>query len=100
MVYVTRVCPYIGLVPSFISGMTIGRIMDYLEARLEAIKSREEEEEEDEERDKERERRPLVGTSIKTSPSVASNCKPSTIVAPISKPRDSVSPDPLVCQNH
>lgn len=38
------------------SGMTIGRVMDYLEARLEAIKSREEEEEEDEEKDKERER--------------------------------------------
>ncbi|KAH9924949.1 hypothetical protein B0H21DRAFT_149534 [Amylocystis lapponica] len=35
-------------------GMTIGRIMDYIEARLEAIKSREEEEDEDE--DKERER--------------------------------------------
>ncbi|KAI0092249.1 hypothetical protein BDY19DRAFT_990974 [Irpex rosettiformis] len=38
------------------SGMTIGRVMDYLEARLDAIKSREEEEEEDEEKDKERER--------------------------------------------
>ena len=30
-------------------GMTIGRIMDYIEARLEAIKSREEEDDEDEE---------------------------------------------------
>ncbi|KAI0944186.1 hypothetical protein AcW1_001950 [Taiwanofungus camphoratus] len=37
-------------------GMTIGRIMDYIEARLEAIKSREEEEDEDEEKEKERER--------------------------------------------
>ncbi|KDQ49963.1 hypothetical protein JAAARDRAFT_42455 [Jaapia argillacea MUCL 33604] len=33
-------------------GMTIGRIMDWVEARLEAVKSREEEEEEDEERDR------------------------------------------------
>lgn len=37
-------------------GMTIGRIMDYIEARLEAIKSRQEEEEEEEERERERER--------------------------------------------
>lgn len=78
------------------NGMTIGRIMDYLEARLEAIKSREEEEDEDEERDKERERRTVVGTSVKTSPSVASNSKPSAIVASISKARDSVSPNSLV----
>ncbi|CCM06953.1 uncharacterized protein FIBRA_09267 [Fibroporia radiculosa] len=33
-------------------GMTIGRIMDYIEARLEAIKSREEEEDEDEEKER------------------------------------------------
>jgi hypothetical protein len=31
-------------------GMTIGRVMDWIEARLEAVKSREEEEEEDEEK--------------------------------------------------
>ncbi|KAH7922268.1 hypothetical protein BV22DRAFT_1017634 [Leucogyrophana mollusca] len=36
--------------------MTIGRIMDWIEARLEAVKSREEEEDEDEEREKEKER--------------------------------------------
>ncbi|KAF4590452.1 hypothetical protein AB1N83_005132 [Pleurotus pulmonarius] len=35
-------------------GMTIGRVMDWIEARLEAIRSREEEEDEDEEREKER----------------------------------------------
>jgi len=35
------------------SGMlTIGRVMDWVEARLEAVKVREEEEEEDEEREK------------------------------------------------
>ncbi|KAK7677233.1 hypothetical protein QCA50_019827 [Cerrena zonata] len=33
-------------------GMTIGRIMDYIEARLEAIRSQEEEEDEDEERER------------------------------------------------
>ncbi|KAF8220887.1 hypothetical protein L208DRAFT_1367702 [Tricholoma matsutake] len=43
-------------------GMTIGRVMDWTEARLEAIKSREEEEDEDEEREKEKERgRPPAG---------------------------------------
>ncbi|KAG6817557.1 hypothetical protein H0H87_006934 [Tephrocybe sp. NHM501043] len=36
-------------------GLTIGRVMDWTEARLEAIKSREEEEDEEEEREKERE---------------------------------------------
>ncbi|EMD31267.1 hypothetical protein CERSUDRAFT_89268 [Gelatoporia subvermispora B] len=35
-------------------GTSIGRIMDYIEARLEAIKSREEEEDEDEERERTR----------------------------------------------
>ncbi|KAG0701632.1 hypothetical protein DFH29DRAFT_1000040 [Suillus ampliporus] len=36
--------------------MTIGRIMDWIEARTEAVKAREEEEDEDEEREKEKER--------------------------------------------
>ncbi|OJA08712.1 hypothetical protein AZE42_08890 [Rhizopogon vesiculosus] len=36
--------------------MTIGRIMDWIEARMEAVKAREEEEDEDEEREKEKER--------------------------------------------
>ncbi|OSX56876.1 hypothetical protein POSPLADRAFT_1158251 [Postia placenta MAD-698-R-SB12] len=45
-------------------GMTIGRIMDYIEARLDAIKSREEEEDEDEEKDRERDRaKPAAGPS-------------------------------------
>jgi hypothetical protein len=34
------------------AGMTIGKIMDWIEARLDAIKSREEEEDEDEEKEK------------------------------------------------
>jgi len=37
-------------------GMTIGRVMDWIEARLDAIKTQEEEEDEDEEREKERDR--------------------------------------------
>ncbi|KAL6299830.1 hypothetical protein BKA93DRAFT_741678 [Sparassis latifolia] len=48
-------------------GMTIGRIMDYIEARLEAIKSREEEEDEDEEKEKDREKeraRPAASASV------------------------------------
>ncbi|KAI5991262.1 hypothetical protein EDD15DRAFT_2388665 [Pisolithus albus] len=36
--------------------MSIGRILDWIEARMEAIKAREEEEDEDEEREKERDR--------------------------------------------
>lgn len=38
--------------PNGTGGMSIGRVMDYVEARLEAIKSREDEEDEDEEREK------------------------------------------------
>lgn len=37
-------------------GMTIGRVMDWTEARLEAIRAQEEEEDEEEEREKEKER--------------------------------------------
>ncbi|TCD65587.1 hypothetical protein EIP91_002472 [Steccherinum ochraceum] len=38
--------------PNGTGGMTIGRVMDYIEARLEAIKSREDEEDEDEEKER------------------------------------------------
>ncbi|KJA26503.1 hypothetical protein HYPSUDRAFT_63772 [Hypholoma sublateritium FD-334 SS-4] len=54
----------IGLAPSGTShaveggGMTIGRVMDWIEARVDAIRAREEEEEEDEEREKDKERAP------------------------------------------
>lgn len=37
-------------------GMTIGRVMDWTEARLEAIKAQEEDEDEEEEREREKER--------------------------------------------
>jgi hypothetical protein len=39
-------------------GMTIGKVMDWTEARVDAIKAREEEEEEDEEREKDKDRPP------------------------------------------
>ena len=49
--------------------MTIGRIMDYIEARLEAIKSREEEEDEDEEKERERERERNLASTLAKAPS-------------------------------
>jgi len=53
-----------GLLDAEGGGMTIGRVMDWTEARLEAIRSREEEEDEDEEREKEKERgRPPSSTT-------------------------------------
>ena len=72
-------------------GMTIGRIMDYLEARLEAIRSREEEEEEDDE--KERDRRPTASASTRPAPSAL--VKPITPpTSTVSRPREHVS---IVC---
>ncbi|EIW75003.1 hypothetical protein CONPUDRAFT_66560 [Coniophora puteana RWD-64-598 SS2] len=53
-------------------GMGVGRIMDWVEARLEAIKARQEEELEDEEREKERERiKSLAATAGASSSSSA-----------------------------
>jgi hypothetical protein len=48
--------------------MTIGRVMDWIEGRLEAIQAKGEEEDEDEE--KERGRRLLPSSSIPSRPSV------------------------------
>lgn len=42
------------------SGMNIGKVMDWIEARLDAVKSRAEEESEDEDRDRERARKNLA----------------------------------------
>ncbi|KNZ78099.1 hypothetical protein J132_02290 [Termitomyces sp. J132] len=53
--------------------LTIGRVMDWTEARLEAIKAREEEEDEEEEREKEKE----TGKQTKTTAPAA---------VPVSKP--------------
>ncbi|GJE89148.1 hypothetical protein PsYK624_052420 [Phanerochaete sordida] len=79
------------------SGMTIGRIMDYIEARLEAIKSREEEEDEDEEKERERERereRNFAATTLTKAPSTTPSI-PKTTAAPV-RPRDNnVSSAPM-----
>lgn len=74
-------------------GMTIGRIMDYIEARLEAIRSREEEEDEDEEKEKEREReRERSSNSSGLAKPIASVSKPHTTPSAVApKPRDFVS---------
>ena len=57
-------------------GMTIGRVMDWTEARMEAIKAREEEEDEEEEREKSKER-------VTTAPRTA--VPPAVTVPPASK---------------
>ncbi|THH27077.1 hypothetical protein EUX98_g7117 [Antrodiella citrinella] len=49
--------------PNGTGGMSIGRVMDYVEARLEAIKSREDEEDEDEERERKDKDRSNAGHS-------------------------------------
>jgi len=88
------------------SGLTIGRVMDWIEARLEAIRSRQEEEDEDEERerdkekdkdkDKERGRVAPVAPLITTTPSsVLSKVKvQSTTVAVEVQSKDQVCPSP------
>jgi len=45
-------------------GMTIGKVMDWTEARVDAIKAREEEEDEDEEREKDKERANSVAVPV------------------------------------
>ncbi|KAI6118464.1 hypothetical protein F5141DRAFT_1024201 [Pisolithus sp. B1] len=80
--------------------MTIGRILDWIEARMEAIKAREEEEDEDEEREKERDRTRAGPQTSRTdlnkdmsNVSVSSSSHPTTSS---SKPSDLMSaPTPL-----
>ena len=86
----------IGLSPSHEmegGGMTIGRVMDWTEARVDAIKAREEEEEEDEERERDRER-----TAPSAAPSVAVPVAPKSEVrkpevqhSSTHRPKDTVS---------
>jgi len=67
-------------------GMTIGKVMDWTEARVDAIKAREEEEEEDEEREKDKDRPPPSAAA----PSVAVHIAPkSEIKKPVvHRPKD------------
>ncbi|KAJ8522224.1 hypothetical protein ONZ45_g1127 [Pleurotus djamor] len=64
--------------------MSIGKVMDWIEARLEAIKSREEEEAEDEEKEKERDR--AARSSPPTTATVPTAPKSATIIQPFSEP--------------
>ena len=57
-------------------GMTIGKVMDWTEARVDAIKAREEEEDEDEEREKDKDRPPPPSAA----PSVAVHVAPKSEV--------------------
>lgn len=59
------------------SGMTVGRILDWIEARMEAVKSREEEEDEDEEREKDRDRARVTPPSTRTDAHKDANPFPS-----------------------
>lgn len=67
-------------------GDAIGRIMDYVEARLEAIRSREEEEDEDEEKERER----AGGAATSSSPSKPASA--STATAPVVTPKHPPTP--------
>jgi hypothetical protein len=64
-------------------GMNIGRVMDWIEARLEAVKSREEEEEEDEEREK--------GADHAGAKQDAGTVKASRMPTPLSRHKENVS---------
>ncbi|KAF8830566.1 hypothetical protein HHX47_DHR2001003 [Lentinula edodes] len=68
-------------------GMTIGKVMDWIEARMEAIKSREEEEDEEEERERERER---ATTSTANTAGSATAANPSA--KPITGSKPSIQP--------
>lgn len=71
--------------------MTIGKVMDWIEARLEAVKSREEEEDEDEERERVRGGTSNAASAPTASKSTATTKARSTEnIAPISRPKDQV----------
>jgi hypothetical protein len=66
------------------NGMDVGRVMDWVDARLAAIRAREEEEDEDEERERSRAPRPAAATA--SSSSVLPTPTASTSVAPSAVP--------------
>lgn len=74
-------------------GMTIGKVMDWTEARLDAIKAREEEEEEDEEREKDKERpAPSAAPSVAVQvPPKSEGRKSGAPHPPAHRPKDIVS---------
>ncbi|KAF8716580.1 hypothetical protein AX14_009172 [Amanita brunnescens Koide BX004] len=84
-------------------GVTIGRVMDWTEARLEALKQKDEEEEEDEEREKERKPSTASAAPASAPPSVPkvsksasqnisnniARLKDAKVISPISEPSNS-----------
>jgi len=77
-------------------GMTIGRVMDWTEARLEAIRATEEEEDEDEEREKDRERgRAAPQPTAARTPTAGGAAPPSKTTSrksALPRPKDAVCP--------
>lgn len=65
--------------------MTIGKVMDWIEARLEAIKSREEEEDEEEEKE-----RVKSGTMSMSKPSGAAKSRPPESVSSAARHKEQV----------
>ncbi|KAF9234553.1 hypothetical protein BU15DRAFT_78910 [Melanogaster broomeanus] len=86
--------------------MTIGRILDWIEARMEAVKSREDEEDEDEEREKEKERpRVTPPTTISSRTDVPDDVAPGpapltphspVLINNVNLPNRPMSPSPTV----
>ena len=68
--------------------MTIGKVMDWTEARVDAIKAREEEEDEDEEREKDKERPPSGAVHVAPKSEVS---KPGVQHPSTHRPKDTVS---------
>ncbi|KAG8215500.1 hypothetical protein J3R82DRAFT_9145 [Butyriboletus roseoflavus] len=73
--------------------MTVGRILDWIEARMEAVKSREEEEDEDEEREKERERARVTPPTTRSDAPKDTHAFPSTSQKPAQTISTSYRPD-------
>lgn len=86
----------IGLSPSndLEEGMTIGKVMDWTEARVDAIKAREEEEEEDEEREKDKPPPPTAAPSAAVHIAPKSEVKKPGVPH---RPKDTVSLQTLLC---
>lgn len=70
------------------NGMTIGKVMDWIEARLEAVKSREEEE--DEEEEKERAKNGAQSSASTSKPSGAVKSRPAENVSSATRPKELV----------
>jgi hypothetical protein len=79
-------------------GMTIGRIMDWVEARLEAIRSADEEEQEEQEREEEKEEKrgsaPTMGVSSRSA------AEPRAVKAPATVPPTSYRREQVITSPH